>query len=53
MEGDLIVACQKRKLILSPFSDYVPLVNQLSVHFQIRDDYMNIQSSEVGSIWLT
>ncbi|RKP12424.1 isoprenoid synthase domain-containing protein, partial [Piptocephalis cylindrospora] len=26
--------------------DYIPLVNQLSVHFQIRDDYMNIQSTE-------
>ncbi|WWC69781.1 uncharacterized protein I206_103724 [Kwoniella pini CBS 10737] len=26
--------------------DYVPLVNLISVWFQIRDDYMNLQSSE-------
>ena len=30
-----------------PFSDYVPLVNLISVFFQIRDDYMNLQSTEV------
>ncbi|WRT66819.1 uncharacterized protein IL334_003782 [Kwoniella shivajii] len=27
-------------------ADYVPLVNLISVWFQIRDDYMNLQSSE-------
>lgn len=27
-------------------SDYVPLVNLFSVFFQIRDDYMNLQSTE-------
>ncbi|WVR04918.1 hypothetical protein IAU60_001930 [Kwoniella sp. DSM 27419] len=27
-------------------SDYVPLVNLISVWFQIRDDYMNLHSSE-------
>ena len=33
-----------------PFdSDYIPLVNLLGVYFQIRDDYMNLQSTEVGS----
>ncbi|KIO18432.1 hypothetical protein M407DRAFT_16246 [Tulasnella calospora MUT 4182] len=26
--------------------DYVPLVNLIGVYFQIRDDYMNLQSSE-------
>jgi hypothetical protein len=26
--------------------DYVPLVNLISIYFQIRDDYMNLQSSE-------
>lgn len=26
--------------------DFVPLVNLISVYFQIRDDYMNLQSSE-------
>ncbi|KAK4685926.1 geranylgeranyl diphosphate synthase, type III, partial [Tremellales sp. Uapishka_1] len=26
--------------------DYVPLVNLISVYFQIRDDYMNLQSTE-------
>jgi geranylgeranyl diphosphate synthase type 3 len=29
------------------FSDYVPLVNLISVFFQIRDDYMNLQAKEV------
>ncbi|KAI9152359.1 Geranylgeranyl pyrophosphate synthase atmG [Paramyrothecium foliicola] len=28
------------------FSDYVPLVNILGVIFQIRDDYLNLQSDE-------
>ena len=28
-------------------SDYIPLVNLLGVYFQIRDDYMNLQSTEV------
>ena len=28
--------------------DYVPLVNQFGVYFQIRDDYMNLQSPEVS-----
>lgn len=27
-------------------SDYVPLVNLISIFFQIRDDYMNLQSAE-------
>jgi len=26
--------------------DYVPLVNLIGVYFQIRDDYMNLQSTE-------
>lgn len=26
--------------------DYVPLVNLISIFFQIRDDYMNLQSTE-------
>jgi len=29
--------------------DYVPLVNLIGVFFQIRDDYMNLQSSEYES----
>ena len=29
--------------------DYVPLVNLIGVYFQIRDDYMNLQSSQVRS----
>ena len=28
-------------------SDFVPLVNLISILFQIRDDYMNLQSTEV------
>ena len=31
---------------LSDSSDYVPLVNSISVYFQIRDDYQNLQSTE-------
>ena len=33
---------------LSAASDYVPLVNLFGVYFQIRDDYMNLQSSQVS-----
>lgn len=29
------------------YRDYIPLVNLLGVYFQIRDDYMNLQSTEV------
>ncbi|KAF8510490.1 terpenoid synthase [Gautieria morchelliformis] len=29
--------------------DYVPLVNLFSIYFQIRDDYMNLQSQEYES----
>ena len=29
------------------FSDYVPLVNIFGIYFQIRDDYMNLQSTQV------
>lgn len=29
--------------------DYVPLVNLIGVYFQIRDDYMNLQSTEYSS----
>lgn len=32
------------------YSDYVPLVNLIGVYFQIRDDYMNLQSTEVGAL---
>lgn len=35
-----------RSLICS--TDYVPLVNLISLLFQIRDDYMNLQSTEYG-----
>jgi geranylgeranyl diphosphate synthase type 3 len=28
-------------------SDYTPLVNIIGIHFQVRDDYMNLQSTEV------
>lgn len=29
-------------------SDFVPLVNLISILFQIRDDYMNLASTEYG-----
>ena len=28
-------------------SDYTPLVNIIGIHFQVRDDYMNLQSTSV------
>ena len=35
-------------LILNHFeSDYTPLVNIIGIHFQVRDDYMNLQSTSV------
>jgi hypothetical protein len=30
--------------------DCVPLVNILGAHFQIRDDYINLTSDEVGVV---
>lgn len=35
---------------MSPFvlsRDYTPLVNKIGIHFQVRDDYMNLQSKQV------
>lgn len=29
-------------------SDYIPLADLISVYFQIRDDYMNLQSDQVS-----
>jgi hypothetical protein len=40
-------SCARSELMTS---DYVPLVNLISVFFQIRDDYMNLQSTEVSNI---
>ncbi|KAJ7705317.1 isoprenoid synthase domain-containing protein [Mycena rosella] len=41
----LLVACGTTNLDI----DYVPLVNLIGVFFQIRDDYMNLQSGEYTS----
>ncbi|KAJ6466956.1 isoprenoid synthase domain-containing protein [Mycena sanguinolenta] len=41
----LLMACGTTNLDV----DYVPLVNLIGVHFQIRDDYMNLQSGEYSS----
>ncbi|KIK77660.1 hypothetical protein PAXRUDRAFT_834931 [Paxillus rubicundulus Ve08.2h10] len=38
----LMMACATKNITV----DYVPLVNLFGVYFQIRDDYMNLQSSE-------
>ncbi|KAH9925948.1 terpenoid synthase [Epithele typhae] len=38
----LMMACSTTNLEV----DYVPLVNLIGVHFQIRDDYMNLQSTQ-------
>jgi hypothetical protein len=32
----------------SCFSDYIPLCNLIMVYYQIRDDYMNLQSDQVS-----
>ncbi|KAJ7768342.1 isoprenoid synthase domain-containing protein [Mycena metata] len=41
----LLMACGTANLEI----DYVPLVNLIGVFFQIRDDYMNLQSGEYTS----
>jgi len=41
----LLMACGTTNLDV----DYVPLVNLIGVYFQIRDDYMNLQSGEYTS----
>ncbi|KAK7019013.1 isoprenoid synthase domain-containing protein [Favolaschia claudopus] len=41
----LLMACGTTNLDV----DYIPLVNLIGVHFQIRDDYMNLQSGEYTS----
>ncbi|KAJ7198739.1 isoprenoid synthase domain-containing protein [Mycena pura] len=41
----LLMACGTTNLDV----DYVPLVNLMGVYFQIRDDYMNLQSGEYTS----
>ncbi|KAF9816784.1 hypothetical protein IEO21_03864 [Rhodonia placenta] len=38
----LMMACSTKNIDV----DYVPLVNLFGVYYQIRDDYMNLQSSE-------
>ncbi|KAF9222343.1 terpenoid synthase [Gyrodon lividus] len=38
----LMMACATKNVTV----DYVPLVNLFGVYFQIRDDYMNLQSAE-------
>ncbi|CAE6418401.1 unnamed protein product [Rhizoctonia solani] len=47
--GGLFRIAIKLMMALSPVEpkvDYVPLVNLIGVYFQIRDDYMNLQSSQ-------
>lgn len=31
-------------------SDYTGLVSKIGIHFQVRDDYMNLQSKQVSKI---
>ncbi|EIM80708.1 terpenoid synthase [Stereum hirsutum FP-91666 SS1] len=38
----LMMACATTNVAV----DYIPLVNLISVYFQIRDDYMNLESTE-------
>lgn len=32
----------------SCLSDYIPLSNLIGIYYQIRDDYMNLQSDQVS-----
>ncbi|KIJ63505.1 hypothetical protein HYDPIDRAFT_92021 [Hydnomerulius pinastri MD-312] len=41
----LMMACATKNVA----TDYVPLVNLFGVYFQIRDDYMNLQSTEYSN----
>lgn len=34
-------------LIVFYVSDYIPLTNLIGIYYQIRDDYMNLQSNQV------
>ncbi|KAF8524397.1 terpenoid synthase [Hysterangium stoloniferum] len=43
------IAIKLMMAISSSTVDYIPLVNLISVYFQIRDDYMNLQSTEYES----
>ncbi|KAG8701508.1 geranylgeranyl pyrophosphate synthetase [Ceratobasidium sp. 395] len=50
--GGLFRIAIKLMMALSPVEpvvDYVPLVNLIGVYFQIRDDYMNLQSNTYAS----
>ncbi|ELU35580.1 polyprenyl synthetase domain-containing protein [Rhizoctonia solani AG-1 IA] len=50
--GGLFRIAIKLMMALSPVEpkvDYVPLVNLIGVYFQIRDDYMNLQSGQYAS----
>ncbi|QRV98279.1 farnesyl-diphosphate synthase [Ceratobasidium sp. AG-Ba] len=50
--GGLFRIAIKLMMALSPVEpavDYVPLVNLIGVYFQIRDDYMNLQSTTYTS----
>lgn len=35
---------------MASFSDYTHLVNIIGIHFQVRDDYMNLQSDTVSEM---
>jgi hypothetical protein len=45
--------CESLCFSVSPLAhwngrDYVPLVNLIGTYFQIRDDYMNLQSDQAS-----
>lgn len=46
--GLISASCISGSLMAFFCSDYVPLVNLIGVYFQIRDDLMNLQSTEVS-----
>jgi len=45
---DVLVRRITPRILIEPHSrNYIPLINLIGIYFQIRDDYMNLQSNLV------
>jgi len=49
--GLLRLAVKLMQEASSSNEDYVELVNLVGIHFQVRDDYMNMQSQKVSTFF--